>query len=314
MTRFFLGFLAVGALFFVSKPFLQKNKEKRIWLQNSQQEVTTYRPFVILTASYNNKNYYKKNLRSVFEQKYPNFRVIYINDASTDGTGESVFNWIKNAGVEERVELVQNTANQGALANFHHAIQSCKDHEIIVFLDGDDWLAHDEVLLWLNRAYEDPETWMTYGSYILYPNYRRGWNKKISEKIHKNRNYRTACSKEFLICHLKTAYASLLKRVQKKDLLYKGKFFSMNSDLALFFPAIEMAGKHARYIRDVLYIYNRETPLNDNKKNLVIHQYTRKIIENLPKYNLLTKLEDDLQSFPEEISTYEEVDSLSSLP
>nr|NGX26942.1 hypothetical protein [Chlamydiota bacterium] len=149
---------------------------------------------------------------------------------------------------------------------------------------------------------------------LFSPSYRRGWNKKISEKIHKNRNYRTACPKDFPICHLKTAYASLLKRVQKKDLLYKGKFFSMNSDLALFFPAIEMAGKHARYIRDVLYIYNRETPLNDNKKNLVIHQYTRKIIENLPKYNLLTKLEDDLQSFPEEISTYEEVDSLSSLP
>ncbi len=178
-------------------------------------------------------------------------------------------------------------------------IQSCDDHEILVFLDGDDWFAHDEVLLWLNQAYEDPETWMTYGSYVSYPSYRKGGSKKISQKIHKARSYRTSSTDDFLISHLNTAYVGLLKRIRKEDLMDQGQFFPTNYDQALFFPAIEMAGEHARYIRDVLYIYNQENPLNDYKKDLKMQQYFRKRIENLPRYNLLTKLEEPLQFAPQ---------------
>ena len=31
------------------------------------------------------------------------------------------------------------------------------------------------------------------------------------------------------------------------------------------YPMVEMAGAHARYVKDVLYIYNRVNVLNDDK-------------------------------------------------
>ena len=48
--------------------------------------VKEHKPFVVIVPSYNNSEWVERNLRSIFEQKYDNFRVIYIDDASTDGT------------------------------------------------------------------------------------------------------------------------------------------------------------------------------------------------------------------------------------
>ena len=42
--------------------------------------------FVVFISSYNNESHVNKNLLSVANQKYSNFRVIYINDKSTDNT------------------------------------------------------------------------------------------------------------------------------------------------------------------------------------------------------------------------------------
>ncbi len=47
----------------------------------------TEKPFVFIIASYNNSEWYKNNLDSVFAQDYENYRIIYIDDASPDGTG-----------------------------------------------------------------------------------------------------------------------------------------------------------------------------------------------------------------------------------
>ncbi len=46
--------------------------------------------FVIVIPSNNNKDWYQKNLDSVFNQRYLNYRVIYIDDGSTDNTGTLV--------------------------------------------------------------------------------------------------------------------------------------------------------------------------------------------------------------------------------
>jgi glycosyltransferase involved in cell wall biosynthesis len=50
---------------------------------------------VIVTASYNNKDWYKQNLDSVFVQKYQNYRLIYIDDCPPDGTYELVKEYVE---------------------------------------------------------------------------------------------------------------------------------------------------------------------------------------------------------------------------
>ena len=65
----------------------------------------------VYIPSYNNgKNrLYLRNLDSVFQQEYQNYHVVYVNDASTDGTGEYVKQYMKaNQIPAEKYEIINN--------------------------------------------------------------------------------------------------------------------------------------------------------------------------------------------------------------
>lgn len=134
-------------------------------LSNTAEEL----PIVIIVASYNNRNWYTKNLDSIRMQNYTNFRTIYIDDCSTDDTGELVRQYIMEYSLESHVTLIHNSINKGALANQYHTIHDCNDDEVIIIVDGDDWLAHANVLRHINQAYTDPNVWLTYGQFQSYP-------------------------------------------------------------------------------------------------------------------------------------------------
>ena len=110
----------------------------------------TEKNMVVVIPSYNNSRYYKANLDSVLSQKYTNFRAIYIDDCSPDGTGDLVEEYIKQHDTHNRITLIKNSTRQGAMANLYHAIHSCDDNDIILTLDGDDWFAHKKVLSKIN--------------------------------------------------------------------------------------------------------------------------------------------------------------------
>lgn len=128
--------------------------------------VHTQHKFVYVICSYNNAKYYKKNLSSVFNQTYENYRVVYVDDASTDNTYNLVKSFIQENHKEDVVTLVHNQTNQKAASNIYRILNSLDPSEIAVILDGDDWLYHDHVLEHLNQVYQDPNVWMTYGSFI----------------------------------------------------------------------------------------------------------------------------------------------------
>ncbi len=79
-------------------------------------------PIVVVIPSYNNKDWYKRNLDSVFNQKYHNYRVIYLDDASPDGTGPLVKGYIKEKKQNHRVKFIQNEKRVGALANTYRSL------------------------------------------------------------------------------------------------------------------------------------------------------------------------------------------------
>src|SRR3990167_2739989 len=170
------------------------------------------KPIVVVIPSYNNEAYYKKNLRSVFEQQYSNYRVIYIDDNSKDKTYELVKKYIADKHQTERVQLIHNDPNRGAMANLYHTIHSCKDHEIVVTLDGDDWFAHEHVLARINQEYAGSDVWMTYGQFMFYPAYINGFCQKILDYMldtpHLLRKYKWVAS------HPRTFYAWLFKQVK----------------------------------------------------------------------------------------------------
>lgn len=216
------------------------------------------RKIVVIVPSYNNANYVLKNLDSIFQQEYSNYRVIYIDDCSTDNTFEVVKQYITDRKLWSKVKLIHNTERRGALANLYYAIKSCKDYEIVTTVDGDDWAATPHMLARINEAYADPNVWLTYGQFQFYPQGTPGYCGEIpKDDVSNIRRHCGAAS------HLRTFYAGLFKKIAKNDLLYNGDFYAVTWDKAMMAPMLEMANGKWQFIKDVLYIYNNGNPISD---------------------------------------------------
>lgn len=244
------------------------------------------KPIVVIIPSYKNSQWYQKNLDSVFSQNYRNFRVIYIDDASPDGTGELVRSYTEEKGQEFRVTLIKNEKRVGALANLYRAIWMCAPHEIVANLDGDDWFHHDNALARINQAYADPDVWMTYGQFMYYPAEQVGFAKEVPPEVIAENSFRKHSRGTTA---LRTFFAGLFHKIKKEDLFYNGNFFPSAWDLAMMWPILEMAGVHSRFVPDVLYVYNIANPINDFKVNEAFQAELDRVTRRMPRYTPIEK-------------------------
>jgi glycosyltransferase involved in cell wall biosynthesis len=238
---------------------------------------------VVLVTSYNNEAFFYRNLDSIVYQKLDiPFRVIYVNDCSTDRTGELVDSYIRTHNCESFCTVIHNEKRFGsALANQYNVIHTLPDHTIVVLVDGDDFLAHDRVLERVLKEYKNKNVWMTYGQMIYYP---EGGTlcEPCSQEVLEENSFRSA---RWVTSHLRTCYAGLFKRIKKQDLLYQGDFFHTGGDFAFMYPMLEMASKgHISFIPDVLYVYNHHNPISDHNKDLSLQIQLSCIIRYMPKY------------------------------
>ena len=216
--------------------------------------------FVIIVPLYNVEKWIRTNINSVLSQTFENYECYYIDDMSTDSTSSVIesFN-------SDKINLIRNNEKKYALRNIVEAIQLAKpnDEDIIVTLDGDDWLSRKDCLQILNSYYQD-DTLLTYGRYMNYPQGTLPVNvTKYSNHVVENNSYREA---PWRASHLRSFKYKLWKQIDLNDLKDgDGNFYEMAWDLAFMFPMLEMAGDRWKYVKEVLYCYNLTNPLNDHK-------------------------------------------------
>ena len=273
-------------------------------------------PIVVVIPSYNNLEWYKRNLDSLLVQDYTNYRVLYVDDCSSDGTAQAVEKYLKKLGVtfntilfDERnfesheeataafskavnekkspFTLVKNIHRSGALANLYRMIHSCKPEEIIATLDGDDMLYHDQVLRKLDAVYQQEDVWFTHGCLIEYPWGHVSWSEPVKPEIIASRSFRSVKCPS----HMRTFYTWIFKKIAVEDFLYEGKFYPMAWDMAIMFPLLEMAGERHAYIEDVNYVYNMANHMNDNKVDPSLQNLLDKVIRGKPSYQRLERSE-----------------------
>ncbi len=245
------------------------------------------KPFVIVVPSYNNAKNYQQNLDTLFAQQYENYRVVYVDDASTDSTGALVEDYALENGVQDRITIVHNEENQGALYNLYHAIHSSDDEEIILCVDGDDWLAHTEVLAHLNEVYSKKNILVTYGGFVTYPAGREYFGKRYTNAEISRNGFRKAPVHGWRPA--RSFYAGLFKKIRNEDLMYNGKFLPMSWDRGIMFPMLEMAGERFAAVQEVLYVYNRGNPISDHKKNPRLQRRLGSLVRNRKPYKRLSE-------------------------
>lgn len=247
---------------------------------------------VVVAASYNNARWYRKHLNSIFNQRYQNWFLIYIDDASNDGTGELVSAYIKQADQQDRCMLMRNEKRLGSpLANQCRAISLCDPHDIIVIVDGDDFLAHSGVFKYINNVYQDPDVWLTYGQFAEWPNGAKGFCCPFPQEVVENNTFRKW---PHLPSHLRTFRSALFMKIDLEDLMYEGKIFTMAGDLAAMMPMIEMAScGHFRFISEVLLLYNNVNPLSEHHVSRAYQKKMDEVIRSRPVYRPLENLYEE---------------------
>ncbi len=278
------------ALLFLIKPAekgLVRGADRGMNLAHEVEGDFAEKHIVIVVPSYNNEVYVSKNIGSICAQKYTNFEVIYVDDCSTDNTYKAVIEMIRDFGMEEKFKVIRNLQNKMAMYNLYMMIHMCKDDDLVVVLDGDDWFANEDVLSKLNRYYANPDVWVTYGQYIRYPDFSKGCCAPVSQKYLEEGQVREGL---WYYSHLRAFYAGLFKKIKLEDLLFEGEFLKATYDMAIMFPMIEMAATHCYFIPDLLYVYNYQTPLNDAKIREKFQKQMEVYIRNLPKYARLETL------------------------
>jgi glycosyltransferase involved in cell wall biosynthesis len=93
----------------------------------------------IILPTYNNEHYLEEAIESVLRQTFNDFKLLIINDASTDSTSE-----ILNRFDDERIEIIEHTKNQGLIACLNEGLKKC-DSEFCARMDGDDIIHHNKL-------------------------------------------------------------------------------------------------------------------------------------------------------------------------
>ena len=262
--------------------------------------------FVIITPSYNNEEWVEPNLASMLNQTYTNWRTIYINDCSTDNTLEKVNSIVKN---DKRFTIISNKKNQGATYNYINFLDQIDDNEIIIHLDGDDWLINEVVLEKLNQYYNDNDVWMTYGGFVCWDGNETkvGYpqNTEYPEFVH---NYKLYRKDIWRASHLRTYKAKLFKNIDIEDFTstIDNKLFWHASDLAWAYPCLEMCGKDKIGVVDFYtHVYN-QTPDNQvrtKERESVDNSIFENEIRTKPIYKQLDSLDDYSEKLPQ-INTF----------
>jgi len=245
--------------------------------------------FAIVIPSYNNAQWCLGNLESCLCQTYSNYKVYYINDASTDSTRSLVELFITSHGLRGKYTLISNTERRGSLANMYDVISKLPGNVVVVCLDGDDKLAHKRVLAKLAKVYHhDKKIWLTYGNYEGVPFVGRSRAAEFPADIIRNREFR---SYPWYASHLKTFYAKLFQNIKKEDFFWNGKFFPASTDMVMMFPMLEMASRgHFKFIKEILYIYNTANPIGVARDRLALQLEVETELRTRPAYRAYNQL------------------------
>jgi hypothetical protein len=209
--------------------------------------------FKIITTLKNAEKYIGKCIDSVISQTYTNWEMVIVDDGSTDNTA----NEIKKRKHDKIHPLIYLDSKSSKTENIKIGIKYIcdNDNDIIVMLDGDDWLSGDDVLEYLNNIYTD-NIWLTYGQFEPADKKYSNFCQPIDAKTYRKNG-------EWLTSHLKTFRHWLFKKINIESFRDKNNTrYLCTDDAAMMLPMIEMAGNsHIKFIEKVLYVYNN---LNEN--------------------------------------------------
>jgi glycosyltransferase involved in cell wall biosynthesis len=236
----------------------------------------------LIVPFYNPGDFLRKCIASIKTQDYDNFETIFVDDCSTDGA------WDLLPHDDEKSICKRNEVRKTALENIHDAIMdNCDKDDIVVLLDGDDWLQRKNSLSYINDFFNEHDCWIMYGQ-ASWTNGQKG----IARPYENESEFNNMRNKPFYVSHIRCFRAGLYHKIQEQDENFScmkdsnGEFYKMTYDVAIMYPIMEMAGyERTKYNDKALYVYNKHNPISDDKVNHALQYSIHQEINRKPSFS-----------------------------
>ena len=131
----------------------------------SKMKVTPLVSFIII--SYKHEKYIADCLESVLGQTYSNMEILYIDDASHDGTFEKAYVYQERLLRKyKRVEFIENALNIGLIKNLNKLVGMCRG-KYVKFLAADDFMIDSGIEKMVDFMECHPENDMLFSNGIV---------------------------------------------------------------------------------------------------------------------------------------------------
>jgi len=226
--------------------------------------------FLIVVPLYNAGQWIAKCLVSIAEQQSPwSWRCVVIDDASDDGSPEIVQSFIDQFRESDSLgsfAFVRNQERVGALTNIVNGFvfleASRNPLDVLMIVDGDDWLYGPHVFSAIASTYQERHCWMTWGGLVSWPVGLYDAPRQFDDDVVNGSSYRRS---SWQTSHLRTFQSHLWYSIKDADLRGQDNlYYSVTWDMALMFPMLEMAGPRAMPVDQLLYSYNCSNPISDH--------------------------------------------------
>ena len=183
--------------------------------------LTQFKSFAVFVYAQNDADWCERSLRSIFSQDYEDFRLLFVDDGSSDATLERVRNFIIANAQQDRVLVMHNETPLGFTASLERAVSHCLDREVVVPLCAKNWMVSPNVLSHWNLAFQNSDVWVAFGRSIAYPSYefreppafnlkeveKKGWGP-ISSRLFSSHCFYSALFKKIAVQNLQGDYLS----------------------------------------------------------------------------------------------------------
>jgi FkbM family methyltransferase len=225
----------------------------------------------IISPFWNAESYIEKNILSVAAQDYDQYVHILIDDASTDQSYDIAKRTIETLPkrLQSKFRLIRNQENLGAIRNQITGIGHCRPDDIVMLLDGDDWLINNNTIFhYYNDIYSQGYEF-TYGSMWSLVDNIPLISQEYPAEVKQTRTYRKHMFNwKIPYTHLRTCLGKYFASLNPEKFKVDGKWMKSGADNPLFYALIEQIEPNKIYCnREIVCMYNDMNPLNDYKIN-----------------------------------------------
>jgi glycosyltransferase involved in cell wall biosynthesis len=193
---------------------------------------------------------------SLLAQDHEHFEAIFCDDASRDDASTRL------PLEDARFGLIRHERPQPLARTVHELVlERCAPEDVVVLLDGDDWLACPDALSHLAACYARWDCWLLYSQHET-----SDGAYGISRALPGPTGIEYA-RERWVTSHLKSYRAGLQWRLAEQDVELnclkdaRGRWLDCAVDAALMLALLDLAGwPRARYTDRVLSVYNVENP------------------------------------------------------